>query len=320
MTMNADSKDGKKAAKSRKVPAKRRSSTKKKTHRYEEPSLSASQIYMRNIVDFSLLNREEEKELADSIHNGTEAEREHAREILIKSNLRLVVKLANQFLGRGLSKEDLISEGNIGLTIAVERFDPGKGAKFSTYSTWWIKQAMRRAIAEQSKTIRIPLQSADKINKIIHAERIIQRKHNEVPTNEQIAERTGFSERTVKELRHAWVMTSSLNEPLVKDESGEVQDMIMDVNSESPDEELVNFESVSRLRELIDEKLDEREKTIIVMRYGLDGDGVKTLDDVGEAVGCTRERVRQIQNRALRKLMVVKDDVDLPGSKDKDKY
>lgn len=318
--MEADSKDGRKASKSRKAPVRRKTGTKKKARNYEEPSLSASQIYMRNIVDFSLLNREEEKELADSIHNGTESEREHAREVLIKSNLRLVVKLANQFLGRGLSKEDLISEGNIGLTIAVERFDPGKGAKFSTYSTWWIKQAMRRAIAEQSKTIRIPLQSADKINKIIHAERIIQRKHNEVPTNEQIAERTGFSERTVKELRYAWVMTSSLNEPLVKDESGEVQDMIMDVNSESPDEELVNFESVSRLRELIDEKLDEREKTIIIMRYGLDGDGVKTLDDVGEAVGCTRERVRQIQNRALRKLMVVKDDVDLPGSKDKDKY
>lgn len=263
--------------------------------------MTASQVYMRNIIDFSLLSPEEEVELAEAIQGDDQKAHDEAKAKLVKGNLRLVVKIANEFLNRGLSKHDLISEGNIGLMTAAEKFDPTKGAKFSTYSTWWIKQAMRRAIAEQSRTIRIPVQSVEKINKIIGTIKKMKKELGRMPSDEEVGECLNLSRRTVAELRHVSLATYSLNDPLSEGESGEVGDIIPDASNNTPDEMLGEIESMGKLHELI-ESLDDRERQVLKMRFGLDGNGVMTLEDVGLAVGCTRERVRQIQNKAVRKL------------------
>jgi len=274
---------------------------KKKPSKVEHNPMTTSQVYMRNIVDFALLSPDEEIQLAAEIHSGNQKTHDEAKSKIIRANLRLVVKIANEFMNRGLSKHDLISEGNIGLMTAAEKFDPSKGAKFSTYSTWWIKQAMRRAIAEQSRTIRIPVQSVGKINKIKRAQREMQAESGRIPTNKEIAKRLDLSPRTVRELRHASLNTSSLNEPIVNGESGEMQDFISDKPELSPDNVLGDLESLKHLYVLV-ERLCEREKQVLKMRFGLDGNPIMTLENVGLAVGCTRERVRQIQNKAIKKL------------------
>ena len=274
---------------------------KKKISKVEHNPMTTSQVYMRNIIDFALLTPDDEIQLAAEIHSGNQKVHDKAKAKLIRANLRLVVKIANEFMNRGLAKHDLISEGNIGLMTAAEKFDPAKGAKFSTYSTWWIKQAMRRAIAEQSRTIRIPVQSVGKINKIKRAQRELKDELGRIPSNNEIAERLDLSSRTVRELRHANLNTSSLNEPIVNGESGEMQDFISDKSELSPDNMLGNIESMKHLYVLVD-KLLEREKQVLKMRFGLDGNPIMTLENVGVAVGCTRERVRQIQNKAIKKL------------------
>jgi len=274
---------------------------KKKQPKVENNPMTTSQVYMRNIVDFALLTPDDEIQLAADIHSGNQKAHDEAKAKIVRANLRLVVKIANEFMNRGLSKHDLISEGNIGLMTAAEKFDPSKGAKFSTYSTWWIKQAMRRAIAEQSRTIRIPVQSVGKINKIKRAQREMQAELGRIPSNKEIAERLELSPRTVRELRHASLNTSSLNEPIVNGESGEMQDFISDRPELSPDNVLGNIESLKHLYVLVD-RLCEREKQVLKMRFGLDGNPIMTLENVGLAVGCTRERVRQIQNKAIKKL------------------
>ncbi|MDD5697742.1 MAG: RNA polymerase sigma factor RpoD/SigA [Victivallaceae bacterium] len=277
----------------KKKPGKKRSK--------EHNPMTTSQVYMRNIVDFALLSPDEEIQLAEAIHSGDQKAHDEAKAKIVRANLRLVVKIANEFMNRGLSKHDLISEGNIGLMTASEKFDPSKGAKFSTYSTWWVKQAMRRAIAEQSRTIRIPVQSVGKINKIKRAQRELKIELGRMPTNNEIAERLNLSLRTVAELRHANLNTSSLNEPIVDGETGEMQDFISDKPELSPDNVLGDVESMKHLYVLVD-RLSEREKQVLKMRFGLDGNPIMTLEDVGTAVGCTRERVRQIQNKAIKKL------------------
>ncbi|MCP3964910.1 MAG: RNA polymerase sigma factor RpoD/SigA [Lentisphaerae bacterium] len=273
--------------------------------------MTTSQVYMRNIIDFSLLSREEEVKLAEAIHSGDPILHDEAKSKLVKANLRLVVKLANEFLNRGLSKHDLISEGNIGLMTAAEKFDPNKGAKFSTYSTWWIKQAMRRAIAEQSRTIRIPVQSVEKINKIRRAQREMARELGRAPSVQELAEHLELSPRTISELRHASLNTSSLNEPIIAGEDGEIQDFIEDKPERSPDKVLGDVESMHHLYALV-KRLSEREQQVLRMRFGLDGNPVMTLEEVGVAVGCTRERVRQIQNKAIKKLQSMHGEVKLP--------
>jgi RNA polymerase primary sigma factor len=274
---------------------------KKRKHKVEHNPMTTSQVYMRNIVDFELLSPDEEIQLAEAIHSGDQKAHDEAKAKIVRANLRLVVKIANEFMNRGLSKHDLISEGNIGLMTASEKFDPSKGAKFSTYSTWWIKQAMRRAIAEQSRTIRIPVQSVGKINKIKRAQRDIKAETGKTPTDDEIADRLNLSPRTVRELRHASLNTSSLNEPIVDGETGEMQDFISDRPELSPDNVLGDIESLKHLYVLV-ERLSPREQQVLRMRFGLDGNPVMTLEDVGAAVGCTRERVRQIQNKAIKKL------------------
>jgi RNA polymerase primary sigma factor len=270
-------------------------------------SMTTSQAYMKSIVDYSLLSREDEIRLADIIHGGTLEEREKAMDEMVQSNLRLVVKIANEFMGRGVPKHDLISEGNIGLMTAAEKFESGRGAKFSTYSTWWIKQAMRRAIAEQSRTIRIPIQSAEKMNRILRKRDEMTKEFGRIPSDQEIADQLNLSRRTVSELRLSQFTTSSLNDPLIAGEDGEVIDVVADKHGLPPDKLLGDVESVTRLQEML-HLLDDREQLVLELRFGLNGKQVLTLEDVGQAAGCTRERVRQIQNRAIRKLKTLHEE------------
>lgn len=258
-------------------------------------------VYMGEIARIPLVNKKEEAELADAIHGFDEDRHDDARSTLIKANLRLVVKIAHDFKGLGLPLLDLISEGNIGLMRAVEKFDPAKGAKFSSYAAWWIKQSMRRALANQSRTIRIPVQSAGKINKIKSVRMKLTEELGREPTDAEIAEHLDFSERTVAGLRLADLRTFSLHDPIQQGEEGEFQDIIPDRHAMTPDQILGDVESVFRLMDLL-EKLEERERRILEMRFGLRGNRPLTLEEVSQEIGRTRERVRQIQNQALSKL------------------
>ncbi|NOY74676.1 MAG: sigma-70 family RNA polymerase sigma factor, partial [Kiritimatiellaeota bacterium] len=235
------------------------------------------------------------------IHGDDKVEHDKARSKLIQANLRLVVKIAHDFKGLGLPLLDLISEGNIGLMRAVEKFDPAKGAKFSSYAAWWIKQSMRRALANQSRTIRIPVQSAGKINKIKAARIKLTEKLEREPTDAEIAEFLEFSECTVAGLKLADLRTFSLHDPIQQGEDGEFQDIIPDQGAFTPDKILGNTESLARLKHLLT-GLDNREIMILNMRFGMDGSRPKTLEEVSQEIGRTRERVRQIQNQALSKL------------------
>ena len=258
-------------------------------------------VYMTEIARIPLVNKKEEADLADAIHCGDTGKHEDARTTLIKANLRLVVKIAHDFKGLGLPLLDLISEGNIGLMRAVEKFDPAKGAKFSSYAAWWIKQSMRRALANQSRTIRIPVQSAGKINKIKTVRMRLVEELGRDPSDAEIAEKLDFSERTVAGLRMADLRTISLNDPIQQGEEGEFQDIIPDRHAQTPDQIIGDVESVFRLMVLLD-KLEDRERKILEMRFGLRGGRPLTLEEVSQEIGRTRERVRQIQNQALTKL------------------
>ncbi len=265
----------------------------------------AMKCYMDDIGHIPLVTKEEEAILAKRIHAGDAA----AREKLIRSNLRLVVKIAHDFKGMGLPLQDLVSEGNIGLMRAAEKFDPEKGAKFSSYAAWWIKQAMRRALSEKSKTIRIPIASVSKINKIRTVRSQMTEKLGRDPTDREIADRLDFSERVVSRLRRSDLKTVSLQDPILRGEEGELRNLIPDENSASPYHIMDDNESVSRLN-LLMQSLDSRERTILMMRYGLDGSPPKTLEQISARIGRTRERVRQIQKRALNKLrsQIAQDD------------
>ena len=258
-------------------------------------------VYMTEIARIPLVNKKEEAELADDIHGADDLRHDDARTTLIKANLRLVVKIAHDFKGLGLPLLDLISEGNIGLMRAVEKFDPAKGAKFSSYAAWWIKQSMRRALANQSRTIRIPVQSAGKITKIKTVRMRLVEELGREPTDAEIAEHLDFSERTVAGLRLADLRTISLHDPIQQGEEGEFQDIIPDRHAMTPDQIIGDVESVFRLMDLLD-KLEERERKILEMRFGLRGGKALTLEEVSQEIGRTRERVRQIQNQALAKL------------------
>ena len=258
-------------------------------------------VYMQDIGQISLVTKEQEVDLAAKIHGSDNMAHDEARATLIKANLRLVVKIAHDFKGLGLPLLDLISEGNIGLMRAVEKFDPAKGAKFSSYAAWWIKQSMRRALANQSRIIRIPVQSAGKINKIKSIRLKLAEKLGREPTDAEIAKDLDYSERTVAGLRLADLRTFSLHDPIQQGEDGEFQDIIPDRGAMTPDRILSDVESVGRLVDLLGE-LDERERMILKMRFGLDGTRSRTLEEVSQEIGRTRERVRQIQNQALSKL------------------
>ena len=254
-------------------------------------------LYMQNIGQYSLVTPDEEVELAARIAIGED----EARAKLIRSNLRLVVKIAHDFKGLGLPLLDLISEGNIGLMRAVEKFDPSKGAKLSSYAAWWIKQSMRRALANQARTIRIPVQSASKIGKIQAARTRMLEKLGREPTDKEIAGEVNLTERTVTGLRLGKTTTISLHDPIQHGEDGEFRDIIPDDKTTSPDEIVQDEETLQHMLRLTD-RLDERERTILTLRFGLNGERPRTLEEVSQTIGRTRERVRQIQNQALEKL------------------
>ncbi len=262
--------------------------------------------YMQDIGEIPLISKAEEVELAARIKQGDDI----ARQKLIKANLRLVVKIAHDFKGFGLPLLDLISEGNIGLMRAAEKFDPSKGAKFSSYSAWWIKQSMRRALSQKSRTIRVPVASAGKINKIRSARIQLTEQLGRPPTETEIAERLNFTKRTVQGLKLADFKTFSLHDPIQKGEDGSFEDIIPDTSAVTPDMIIEDSESIQRLRNLV-KKLDRRERTILIMRYGLDGSRPKTLEEVSKFIGRTRERVRQIQMQALKKLRGMIEDENL---------
>jgi len=258
-------------------------------------------VYMHDIGQISLVSKDQEVTLAAQIHGKDHDDHDEARATLIEANLRLVVKIAHDFKGLGLPLLDLISEGNIGLMRAVEKFDPSKGAKFSSYAAWWIKQSMRRALANQSRVIRIPVQSAGKINKIKSVKMKLAEQLGREPTDDEIAANLGFSGRTVTGLRLADLRTFSLHDPIQQGEDGEFQDIIPDQGAMSPDRILGDEESVHRLLSLLSQ-LEDRERLILQLRFGLDGKRPKTLEEVSQEIHRTRERVRQIQNQALAKL------------------
>ena len=254
-------------------------------------------LYMQNIGQYPLVSPEEEIELASKIKNGDD----DAKQKLIRSNLKLVVKIAHDFKGLGLPLLDLISEGNIGLMRAVEKFDPSKGAKLSSYAAWWIKQSMRRALANQARTIRIPVQSASKICKIQAAKVKLAEEFGRDPTDREIASEVNLTERTVTGLRLGKTTTISLHDPIQHGEDGEFRDIIPDDKSTAPDELVQDEETLSHMLKLV-KKLEKREQAILTLRFGLKGDRPKTLEEVSQTIGRTRERVRQIQNQALDKL------------------
>ena len=238
-------------------------------------------------------------------NTGTKQETEEERvNSLIEQNLRLVQKIANDFLGRGLSWEDLVSEGNRGLITAAHKFDPSRGARFSTYSAWWIKQAIRQAIAEQARTVRVPIGTQINWRRIRKVAKELTEKLGREPTDEEVAAEAKLPVATIQRLRSSnQVEVHSLNAPVSgeESESGEFMEFVYDETAPGPDQELINLEDVEQLLALL-ETLPEREKQVLRLRFGLDGEPVRTLEEVGAIIGCTNERVRQIQNQALRKL------------------
>jgi RNA polymerase primary sigma factor len=258
---------------------------------------SAIKLYLREIGQVKLLTVQEEIELAAKIKKGDKKAREH----MIKANLRLVVKIARDYEGIGLPLLDLISEGNIGLMKAVERFDPSKGGKLSTYGSWWIKQSIKRALANQSKTIRLPVHLVDKISKMRRVAMRLQEELGREPTDEELGEEMGMTSRRIGQMRLAAVRPTSLDAPIGDDDSTNFSELVPDESAATPYETLEDKTVTGMLQEMVT-KLDEREATILRFRFGLDGGPERTLEEVGVKFGVTRERVRQIQNIALRKL------------------
>jgi RNA polymerase primary sigma factor len=266
-------------------------------HRERYDGDSAIKLYLREIGQVPLLTIEQENELAARIKKGDKKAREH----MIKANLRLVVKIAHDYEGFGLPLLDLISEGNIGLMKAVERFDPAKGGKLSTYGSWWIKQSIKRALANQSKTIRLPVHLVDKIAKMRRVAMKLQEEFGREPTDEELAEEMSMSPTRVAQMRTAAIRPASLDAPIGDDDSQTFSDLVQDDRATSPYENLEDKTVTGMLQEMV-KTLDQREATILRYRFGLDGGNEKTLEEVGQKFGVTRERVRQIQNIALKRL------------------
>jgi len=264
-------------------------------------------LYIKHISQYPLITRDTEVILATELKNGDD----EARKTLIRSNLRLVVKIAHDFKGRGLPLLDLIAEGNLGLMHAVSKFDPAKGAKLSSYSAWWIKQSMHRALANQGKTIRVPVQSANKMQRIKNALNTLQVTLDRIPTNAEIAQQTNLSERTVSGLKNILTTTVSLNAAVTEDENRSFSDIIPDNINYGHDVVFANSELYNYLRKII-EQFEPREIEILNMRFGLDYDKACTLSEISNVIGITRERIRQIQNRALRKLRKALEPIHKP--------
>jgi len=261
----------------------------------ENVEQSSLDIYLKQISSIPLITVEEEVELAKKIEKGDE----RAREKMITANLRLVVKIAKDYANIGLSLLDLINEGNIGLMKAVERFDPTKGGKLSTYASWWIKQSIKRALANQSKTIRLPVHMVDRVNQIRRCVLSLSEKLGRDPTDDELAEEMNLPVSKISHLMAVSKKPSSLESPLNDQEGASLGDVIADEKASSPSESLQSKSLRGDIDHVIS-SLDPREADIIRLRFGLEGRDPLTLEEVGEKIGITRERVRQLQEQAIR--------------------
>jgi RNA polymerase primary sigma factor len=262
-----------------------------------EPSLDSLRLYLRSIGRVELLTADQEVFLAKRIERGDIV----AKQQMIEANLRLVVSIAKGYLGRGLSFLDLIQEGSLGLIRAVEKFDYRRGYKFSTYATWWIRQAVTRAIADKARTIRIPVHMVEKLNKVVHVERQLVQEFGREPTPEEIAAELQWTAREVKDILRIAQLPVSLEKPIGEEEDSELGDFVEDEAAESPFERASENLRRENVRRALD-ALPPREREVIEMRYGLRGHKARTLEEVGRAFGVTRERIRQIENNTLKKL------------------
>jgi len=262
-----------------------------------EPSLDSLRLYLRSIGKVPLLTAAEEVALAKRIERGDMA----AKQQMVEANLRLVVSIAKGYLGRGLTFLDLIQEGSLGLIRAVEKFDYRRGYKFSTYATWWIRQAVTRAIADKGRTIRIPVHMVEKLNKVVHVERQLVQSLGREPTPEEIAAELECTPREVRDILRMSQQPVSLEKPIGEEEESELGDFVEDQTAESPFElasENLRRENVRKALAA----LPQREREVIEMRFGLTGERPRTLEEVGRAFNVTRERIRQIENHTLKKL------------------
>ena len=261
------------------------------------PTDDPVRMYFKEIGKVPLLSADEERDLAIRIEQGDE----EAKKKLCESNLRLVVSIARRYLNRGLSFLDLIQEGNLGLIKAVEKFDYTKGYKFSTYATWWIRQAITRSIADQARTIRIPVHMVETINKLIRISRQLLQEYGREPTSEEIAKEMGISVEKVREIKKISQDPVSLETPIGEEEDSHLGDFIPDEDIPSPVDAAAYSMLQKQLREVLD-TLSEREKKVLILRFGLDDGRPRTLEEVGKEFNVTRERIRQIEAKALRKL------------------
>ena len=254
-------------------------------------------MYLKEIGRISLLSLEEETELSERIANGDE----EAKNILAESNLRLVVSIAKRYVGRGMLFLDLIQEGNIGLMKAVEKFDANKGYKFSTYATWWIRQAITRAIADQARTIRVPVHMVETINKLSRFQRQLTLELNREPTDEELAKKMNIPVDKVREIIKIAQEPVSLDTPIGEEDDSHLGDFVKDERSMSPEEYTIHEMLKDEIGDVL-LTLTEREEQVLRLRFGLDDGSCKTLEEVGQMFGVTRERIRQIEAKALRKL------------------
>ncbi len=265
-----------------------------------DTSLDSLRLYLRSIGRVPLLSASEEVALAKRIERGDVAAKQH----MVEANLRLVVSIAKGYMGRGLTFLDLIQEGSLGLIRAVEKFDYRRGYKFSTYATWWIRQAVTRAIADKARTIRIPVHMAEKLNRVIHAERQLIQQLGREPTPAEIAAELELPSSEVREILRMAQQPISLEKPVGEEDDSALADFVEDIAAESPFErasESLRRESVGRVLAV----LPRREREVLEMRYGITGGRSRTLEEVGRAFNITRERVRQIENRTLKKLQTL---------------
>ena len=262
-----------------------------------EPSMDSLRLYLREIGRVPLLTAEQEVSLAKRIERGDMTAKAH----MVEANLRLVVSIAKGYLGRGLSFLDLIQEGSLGLIRAVEKFDYRKGYKFSTYATWWIRQAVTRAIADKARTIRIPVHMVEKLNRVVHLERQMVQRLGREPKPEEIAAELRMSPDEVRDILRIAQTPISLEKPIGEEEESALGDFVEDDQAPSPfDEASTNLRSED-VRRVLD-ALPERERKVLELRFGLLGGQPRTLEEVGRTFGVTRERIRQIENNTLRKL------------------
>jgi RNA polymerase primary sigma factor len=262
-----------------------------------EPSLDSLRLYLRSIGKVDLLTAEDEVALAKRIERGDMLAKQH----MIEANLRLVVSIAKSYLGRGLTFLDLIQEGSMGLIRAVEKFDYRRGYKFSTYATWWIRQAVTRAIADKGRTIRIPVHMVEKLNKVLHAERQLVQQLGREPTPEEVAAELETTVREVRDVLRIAQQPISLEKPIGEEDESELGDFVEDQTAESPFELASEHLRRENLRRAL-AALPEREREVIELRFGLTGERPYTLEEVGRTFNVTRERIRQIENHTLKKL------------------